>query len=329
MMNQENIQATQANSSLTSFFQIENREQEWSSMRTDSHQENQENQERWYNQNRNQNFNYENQWQNQNRAHFDDDDQKNQNEHYKEEVYYENQFFENNRESQFMKSKNNQEFESNSMNEFAHFACSKFTLKCKECEMKFYFNNKLHKHLRRTQHHEKFTSNQEDIVHVMTKQLSIINSKKKIRNHHEYVFRAFHYAMIKESLTSNEALNDLCVDNETFMSLMNRKFLRKRLSDIQIHSTVTKTNVRKIDTELHDTSNYVLLNLYLSEEFKKNAALTHFQIKVHLIDDLKTNVLIDMNIMRSEQMTLDFHRKTMIISTCNDFTTSVTIKRKE
>jgi hypothetical protein len=88
-------------------------------------------------------------------------------------------------------------------------------------------------------------------------------------------------------------------------------------------------NIRGIDDKIHDSFEYALLNFYLSEEFKDNAVLAHFKTEVHLISDLKANVLIEMNIMSSEEMILNFKRKIMIISICDDFETSIFIKRRE
>lgn len=53
-----------------------------------------------------------------------------------------------------MKSKNVQQMKLNTYEE-THFKISEFTLKCRQCEKEFYFNNKLHKHIRKKQHANK------------------------------------------------------------------------------------------------------------------------------------------------------------------------------
>lgn len=90
------------------------------------------------------------------------------------------------------------------------------------------------------------------------------------------------------------------------MLLTNREFVFKHVFFIQIKKIVILANVRKNDTNVHDNSKYVLLDFYLFKEFKKKWVLAYFKEKVHLINDFKINILIDINIMRLEEITLNF-----------------------
>jgi hypothetical protein len=49
---------------------------------------------------------------------------------------------------------------------------------------------------------------------------------------------------------------------------------------------------------------------------------------MHLVDNLKINVLIEVDVMSSKQMIIDCDKKLLMISTCNDFETDVCISRK-
>lgn len=134
---------------------------------------------------------------------------------------------------------------------------------------------------------------------------------------------------MKKVLTSDEQKNELCVNNETFMSFANRKFVLEKLLETRIHKTFIKVNVRRIEAKFHDNFKYVYIDFYLFEEFKRQSSLAHIKTKIHLMNDLKINVLIEMNIMKSEKITLDFRKKVMIISTCDNFRTLISIKKRE
>jgi hypothetical protein len=192
--------------------------------------------------------------------------------------------------------------------------------------MKFYFNNKLHKHLRSDQHSRNHQKN-EAIEHEMIANILIVISTREHKDHKEFVFKKHQYVRVKEAFESRNNSHELCVDFETFMSLIDRRFFKQNISNVDVMKTEFNLKIRKIEFKTHDTSEYCRLYLYFQEQADEQSKITHIIEKFHLINDLQTNVLIDMNIMSSEKCILNFRIKNMIFSTCENIAILIIIVR--
>ena len=49
---------------------------------------------------------------------------------------------------------------------------------------------------------------------------------------------------------------------------------------------------------------------------------------MHIIDDLKTKMLLNMNILGLERMSIDVNEEKLLIKSCNDLITNIKIKIK-
>ncbi len=224
-------------------------------------------------------------------------------------------------------------------------------MKCRIYDAKFYFNNKLYKHLRSEQHRqtqktiikiEKITKRvkeydeieekfykeetiQEKFYAVEDHKISIVISTRNHKNHKEYAFRNHQYVRIKESFDSTDHSHDFCADSETFMFLIDRKFLTRL--NTQIERTDAKLEVRDIEFKTHDIFEYCHLDLYFHERFKNELKIAHIREEFHLVNNLDVNMLINIDIIRSEECILNFKIKNMIFSSCNDIEVLITIVR--
>ena len=90
---------------------------------------------------------------------------------------------------------------STSQSENVNVSTKKITMICRRCNVEFYFNNKLHKHLKicNKQIPRKI---QKTSIHMTISNMSMIEFTNKRKNFHEFVFRTHHYATIKGTLTS-------------------------------------------------------------------------------------------------------------------------------
>jgi hypothetical protein len=291
-------------------------------------------------------INYQNKSQ---RVHFDDyDSQYDENEisenensaaYYNDDDYYENRSYEKILKTS-VESEDAQSEEFDQEISEAHYEdilseklnqmtkSSQLTLKCRQCQMKFYFNNKLHKHLRSDQHskkHQKFSKDdQRQIANI-----SIVISTRKHENHKDFVFREHQYVRVNEAFESNDKAHELCVDSRIFMFLIDRKFLKRNVSQIFIKKTISDLKIKDIESKVHDTSTYCSLDLYFQRRFKNqlHSQIIHITEEFHLVNDLQINVLIDMNIMSSKKCILNFKNKNMIFFSCQNIEIFVSIIR--
>ena len=134
----------------------------------------------------------------------------------------------------------------------AHLTIFEFFLTCRNCSMMFYFNNKLHKHLK-TSCKEKIEidANFDESL----QNLSIIEFFKKNRDFKKYEFRSHQYVTIKMTLFAIDKLQNLCIDFETFMFLINRKFINKKLFETKILTIRSLIKIKEIGNKLHDNFN--------------------------------------------------------------------------
>lgn len=221
-------------------------------------------------------------------------------------------------------------FQKHESNANAHFIEFKMIYTCKNCKADFYFNNKLHWHIRNCTITINAQIDQIKSTSTITSnRLQLINFNNKNENDHEFVFRFYRYVTIKTFIDKKTITKIMCINNDTFMSLINRKFFTNKSSQIFIRRMITLNNVRKIEIKLHDRFFYVLLNFYISEKMiDERNVLTHFNKEMHSIDNLKINVFINMNIMKSKRIKLNFEIFFLIISICENFKVSIQIKKR-
>jgi hypothetical protein len=161
--------------------------------------------------------------------------------------------------------------------------------------------------------------------------LSVIHFTRTIANHEEFAFRSHQYVTIKRAMTKQEESQNLCVNTRIFMSLTDRKFVARNCLDKIIQRTVSKVTIREIEAQMHDSSKYVTLDFFVLDRVRDQqeaSVAAHFTAEMHLVDNLKVNVLIEIDVMSSKQMIIDCGKKLLMISTCNDFETDVCISRK-
>ena len=267
-------------------------------------------------------------WQNQafsQRAYFENKENfeqeysdQNEDEEYDEETYeFQEEFQIESEDVQNMKSKHSNKTTTHSM-------ISEFVLRCRNCDALFYSNNKLHRHLRKSC---KTRSNVYHVESVLTK-VSIVTSNKKFESSKEYEFRRHQNAIAKIVFKLKKTLHDICMNSGIFMSLIDRDFIRQQRSNLEIRKAKTTIKIREIDG-VHDNSEYVELDIFISEKIKKSPRIAQLRIELHLIDALKVNVLIETNVLILEEMILIFVKKIFTIFSCDVMKVSIQVERKK
>ena len=233
------------------------------------------------------------------------------------------------------KSEHNQSKTIDAEKEFSHDSYSsiffigiskvdKLKRTCQQCENKFYFNNKLHKHTR-NQHNRKnnkFKSIElaAEIVLTVVDNLSIIRSTATVsQQSSNYAFKTWQYVTVMIKLDQLLIVIKVCLNIGCIMSIINRKFLLKQLSNCKIHSVSFLIIVRDIEVTQHSFSNYIKLKLWISEQNFNDSTMTFIIREIHIVDELRANMFIDMNIQISEKMIINIFRKTLIVVSCFEF----------
>ncbi len=97
---------------------------------------------------------------------------------------------------------------------------------CRKCRMIFFFNNKLHRHIRECFRKNKFDSNVETF-HVDESRIIVFKTKFDLFK--DLVFRSWHFATFFARIC-NDFFDELCANIDCIMSLIDRDYLMKILS---------------------------------------------------------------------------------------------------
>ena len=123
-------------------------------------------------------------------------------------------------------------------------------------------------------------------------------------------------------------MQNFCMNSDTSMSFIDKRFLAKKKSNQIVHKIVFSIKIREIGFKIHDSSEYVMVELYIPEKSKKTPAIAQLNIELHIVENLKVNVFIKMNVMKSKCIIMNFEKKFLTISICQNMEVSLTIKRK-
>ena len=122
------------------------------------------------------------------------------------------------------------------------------------------------------------------------------------------------------------------------MSLVDRQYL-SIISHDEIKKIVTSIKIRDIEAREHDSSKYVELNFYLNDTLAnedqidaidvEHSTIAHFKREVHVMNDLRAKLLIDIDILDLEVMIVDLDKRQLIIESCDDVIVSLSLKSRD
>lgn len=133
----------------------------------------------------------------------------------------------------------------------------------------------------------------------------IISSSATTNTQNEFDFRAWNYVIIETVISKLASIKHVCVDIDCTMSLIKKNWLLQQQSSIKVNTSSSLIFVREIDDKVHSSSNFVKLSMYISEVNVKESTMTQITQTFHLIDKLRVKMLINMNVIESEDEIID------------------------
>ena len=216
---------------------------------------------------------------------------------------------------------------------------------CQKCSTKFIFRNKFFKHLRvecwqfESKSDVKFDANHASVTSNAEKSIVVDVDFQLIKFivtsvvDNDYVFRESHYvtALIKEA--RDEEIVSCCLDIDCFLTIENRVYVKRTFFIISIRQLIASLSVRSIDNNIHSFNEYVVVDLFMNDHViiteKKTSATNRFSIEIHIVDELKINLLIDNDVLNVQRMSLDLKFQTTILANCHDFKVFIDIIAKK
>ena len=135
----------------------------------------------------------------------------------------------------------------------------------------------------------------------------------------DYEFRKWHYAQVQiiHAVDSAISIVEKYFDFDCTISLMNRNFLTT-ISHDEFRTTTHFIRVRNINFRQHDNSKYVKLKFYIRDKTIIDKSVTiHFRRKMHVANDLKIKIFIDMNIIESKIIDVLMNNNILHVENCD------------
>ena len=140
---------------------------------------------------------------------------------------------------------------------------------------------------------------------------SSANSAAEIGTGH--AFRQYHYAMAAIGLFLEMNPENGCLDTGCSVTLMDRAFLARTHPNLAIKRMASPITVRGLGSTMHETDEYVVTPLCFPG---KDATAITAPREIHVVDNLKANILVGMDIMVPEQIDILASQAKASIGSC-------------
>ena len=102
------------------------------------------------------------------------------------------------------------------------------------------------------------------------------------------------------SLHKNDKLDSSCLDTEVDVTFADEKYFRTRFKDVSIRIITISIIVRELEVTKHTINKYVCCLMYFAKEKDDRSMLVEVIKKIHLMKNLKANLLIVNDVLDSE-----------------------------
>ena len=87
---------------------------------------------------------------------------------------------------------------------------------------------------------------------------------------------------------------------------------------MEIRKILSYLRIKGLGSAIYNINKYMLIPIYLRNlKRNNNKTLTYITRKIYLINNLKVNLLIKNNIMKSKKIRLDVSKNEVYINSCN------------
>lgn len=109
------------------------------------------------------------------------------------------------------------------------------------------------------------------------------------------------------------------------MTLIDRQFLMKQTSHMITHCMLLSISVQRLNSTIHNSDHYITVNIYLTNTDEYTVIIT---CKIHIVNNLHAKMLIDIDILVTEDIIMNLFHKVVIIESCNNIKVLLTITTK-
>ena len=127
---------------------------------------------------------------------------------------------------------------------------------------------------------------------------------------------------------SNVEESEILSDSDCDVTLKNRAYLRKQLLGLEIKKLVSSISVREVSNKIVNSDKYIIVTIYVKDIIDGEAKTACLTMKVHIVNNLKINLLIENDIMISQNMCVDLDIRTCKFEKCQRLKTPIDVITK-
>ena len=193
---------------------------------------------------------------------------------------------------------------------------------CQKCSTKFTFKNKFFKHLRvecwqfDVKLNVNFDANHASMINNVEKSIVVdVNDFQLIKFivtsiiDNDYVFRKSHYVTTLIKKARDDKVVNCCLNIDCFLTIENRVYVKRAFFSTSIRQLIASLSIRNIDNNIHSFSEYVVVDLFMNDHVinaeKRILTTNRFSIEIHIVDELKINLLVDNDVFNVQKMSLN------------------------
>lgn len=128
------------------------------------------------------------------------------------------------------------------------------------------------------------------------------------------------------ALFAKEKQSQVCLDTDCSVTLTDKIFVKKQISQVRIRYMTTFLNVRDLRINKHQISKYFIAIIYFTEKCEKKSVRKLIRREMHFVKNLKANMLIENDILDLENICIDDVNDKVTISSCNNMIIFIEIR---
>ena len=140
--------------------------------------------------------------------------------------------------------------------------------------------------------------------------------------------RHWQYARVGMAFTPTGPTREVCVDSGCSVTLVDRNFLLENHPQAVLRATTIPINVRGIGAHACKCTEYTSIPFYIPGEKNGKPLIAHFTRYAYVVDNLKANMLIGVDVLAPEDMEINFRMRRLTIGSCGGISAKINLSPK-
>ena len=120
----------------------------------------------------------------------------------------------------------------------------------------------------------------------------------------------------------------MCLNIDCSMTINDRQIFTRYVFHLKIKKLILSILIRDINNIMHYIFDYILINCYFDDYLSNSindwiSTTNKFDVEIHLINNLKINLLIDNDVFIAQRVKIDLITQSVQLSNCQNLVASI------